>query len=110
MPDVHAHQLAVEVDEALAFRRPEINALRARDRDRIHLRLRRPFEERVLLRERDHLLAGHRADRFNSHKPALCANPESQIPNPYFFSIASRFALNSVPGFHSGILSACATR
>jgi hypothetical protein len=28
----------------------------------------------------------------------------------YFFSIASRFALNSLPGFHSGILSASATR
>jgi hypothetical protein len=33
--DVHAHQLAVEVDEALAFRRPEVDALRARDRNRI---------------------------------------------------------------------------
>src|SRR5882724_886388 len=28
----------------------------------------------------------------------------------YFFSIASRFALNSVPGFHSGNLSPFATR
>jgi hypothetical protein len=28
----------------------------------------------------------------------------------YFPSIPSRFALNSLPGFHSGNLSACATR
>ena len=33
--DVHAHQLAVEVDVALAFRRPEVDAFRARHRDRI---------------------------------------------------------------------------
>jgi hypothetical protein len=28
----------------------------------------------------------------------------------YFFIMASRLALNSVPGFHSGNLAACATR
>ena len=28
----------------------------------------------------------------------------------HFLSIASRLALNSFPGFHSGNLSACATR
>src|SRR5213082_3198868 len=43
--DVHAHQLAVEVDEALAFRRPEVDALRSRHRNRIDFRLRRPLEE-----------------------------------------------------------------
>jgi len=56
---VHAHQLAVEVDEALAFGRPEIHAFGARHRNRFDGPLRRPFEERVLLREGDHLLAGH---------------------------------------------------
>ena len=57
--DVDAHQLAVEVDEALPFRRPEVNALCARDRDGIDLGLRRPFEQRVLLGEIDDFLAGH---------------------------------------------------
>ena len=46
--DVDAHQLAVEVDEALAFGRPEVDALRARDGNRIDLRLRGPLEDRVL--------------------------------------------------------------
>ena len=50
---VHAHQLTVEVDEALALRRQEIDALGARDGNGINAGLRRPFEERVLLRERD---------------------------------------------------------
>jgi hypothetical protein len=57
--DVDAHQLAVEVDVALAFGRPEVDALGARHRDRIDVRLRRPFEQRVLLRQRDDLLSGH---------------------------------------------------
>ena len=65
--DVHAHQLAVEVDEPLPFRRVEIDPLRVGNRDRIDFRLRRPFEERVLLRERNHLLAGHRVHSASSH-------------------------------------------
>jgi hypothetical protein len=55
--DVDAHQLAVEVEEPLAFRRPEPAALRSRDRNRIGRPLRRPLEERVLLREIDDGLA-----------------------------------------------------
>src|SRR5665213_2445211 len=66
--DIHAHQLTVEVDEALPLRRPEVDPLGARHRNRIHLRLRGPLEERVLLRQRDHLVAGHRRTRrFNGH-------------------------------------------
>ena len=57
--DVHAHQLAVEVEEALAFGRPEIHALRARHRNRIDGVLRRPFIDRVLAAQIDHLFAGH---------------------------------------------------
>src|SRR5208283_4471870 len=38
--DVHRHQLAVEVDEAFALGRPEIDSLRPGDRDRINFRLR----------------------------------------------------------------------
>src|SRR5215204_5494886 len=34
MTNVDAHQLAVEIDEALVFRRPEVDSLRARDRNR----------------------------------------------------------------------------
>ena len=88
MADVDAHQLAVEVDEPLAFRGPEVDAFGPRHRNRVDLRLRRPLEERVLPAERDDFVAGH-------------------LPP---FNIASRFALNSLPGFHSGILSASATR
>src|SRR5262249_60097047 len=87
--DVDAHQLAVEIDEPLAFRRPEVDAFRARHRNWIDLRLGRPLEQGVLPTERDDLVAGHLAVPFN---------------------IASRFALNSLPGFHSGILPASATR
>src|ERR1035438_23563 len=43
--DVDRHQLAVEVDEALPFRRPEINALGPRYRDGIDLGLRRPLKQ-----------------------------------------------------------------
>ena len=66
--DVDAHQLAVEVDEALAFRRPEVDALRLRDRNRIDVRLRRPLVERVLLRQRHHFLSGHCLIEFRRHK------------------------------------------
>ena len=57
--DVHRHQLAVEVDEALALGRPEVDALRLRDRNRIDGVLRRVLGDGVLLRERDDLIAGH---------------------------------------------------
>ena len=55
--DVDAHQLAVEVEVPLPFGRPEPAALRPRDGDRIDGPLRRPLEERVLLREVDDRLA-----------------------------------------------------
>ena len=55
--DVHAHQLAIEVDEALSFRRPEVDSLRARDGNRIHRGLCGPLEERVPAAEFDDLLA-----------------------------------------------------
>ena len=51
--DVDAHQLTVEVEIALAFRRPEIGALGARDGDRIHGALNGPLENRVTLGEGD---------------------------------------------------------
>ena len=57
--DVHAHQLAVEVEEALAFRRPEIHALGAVHGDRVDGALRGPLEDGVLLGQRDDLVACH---------------------------------------------------
>src|SRR5215813_9745910 len=57
--DVHTHQLGVEIDEALPFRRPKINALGPRHGDGINLGLRRPLEERVLLGEINDFLSGH---------------------------------------------------
>jgi len=57
--DVHAHQLAVEIEIALAVRRPEVHALRARDRDGIDGRLHGPFENRVLLGKGDDLFGSH---------------------------------------------------
>ena len=59
--DVRAHQLAVEVEEALALGGPEVDALGACHRDRVDLRLGRPLEEGVALGEGDHLVAGHGA-------------------------------------------------
>src|SRR3981081_4344052 len=55
--NVYRHQLTIEIDEALPFRRPEIDALSPRPRNRIDLRLRRPLKQSVSLRELDHLLA-----------------------------------------------------
>ena len=57
--DVDAHQLAVEIDVALVFRRPEVDALRARDGNRIHRGLRRPLEECVPATEFDDFFARH---------------------------------------------------
>src|SRR5205807_691479 len=59
MPDIDAHQLAVEVDVALIFRCPEVDALGARDGNRIHRGLGGPFEERVPATEFDDFFAGH---------------------------------------------------
>jgi hypothetical protein len=56
MTDVHGHQLAVEVDVALAVRVPEIDALAVVHGDGVDLVLRGPAEERVLLVEGDDLL------------------------------------------------------
>src|SRR5215469_8289936 len=56
--DVDAHQLAVEVDETLSFRRPEIYALGAGHGDWVNLRLGRPLKECVLFGEINNLLAG----------------------------------------------------
>ena len=38
------------------------------------------------------------------------SNQQSETSIPHGFSIASRFALNSVPCFHSGHFVPCATR
>jgi hypothetical protein len=57
VPDVDAHELAVEVDEAFAFGRPEIDALCARDGNRIDSSLGGPFEESIAATELDDLLA-----------------------------------------------------
>src|SRR6185503_11338268 len=64
--DVGAHELAVEVQVALAFLRPKVDALRARDRDGIDLRLHRPLEDRVLAAEGDDLLPAQVTDDFRS--------------------------------------------
>jgi hypothetical protein len=58
MADVNRHQLAVEVDVALAFRRIEINSLGGGDRNGIDFRLRGPFVERVLLAKIDDFFTG----------------------------------------------------
>ncbi len=55
---------------------------------------------------------GHQLELRGTYKGVAASNPrrpESFGPIHYFFSIASRFALNSVPGFHSGNLSPFAT-
>jgi hypothetical protein len=55
--DIHAHELAVEIDEAFAFGRPKIDALRARDGNRIDRSLGGPFKQSVAATEFDDLLA-----------------------------------------------------
>ena len=69
--DVHAHQLAVEVDEAFAFGRPEVHPFGARHCNRGDVLLRGPFENRVLLRERDDLFArhGHQVTSLRAPEP-----------------------------------------
>ena len=57
VPGIDAHQLAVEVDIALAVRGVEIDALGGINRDWIGGRLRHPVVQRVLAAEGDDLLA-----------------------------------------------------
>src|SRR5262249_14351897 len=57
--DVHAHQLAIEVDEPLALGRPEVDAPGASDGNRVDRALRNPLENGVFFRERDDFRAGH---------------------------------------------------
>jgi len=52
--DTHGHRIEIQV--ALAGRIPEIDALGACDRDRVHAGLRRPGPEDVLLRKRQDLI------------------------------------------------------
>ena len=59
MPDVDAHELAVEVDPALALGTVEVDALGARDGNRVDLRGGAPREEAVLHARVDHLARGH---------------------------------------------------
>src|ERR1700752_70050 len=58
MTDVDAHQLAVEIDEAFPFGRPEIHALGVIDRNWIDSSLGGPFKECVPATEFDNLFAG----------------------------------------------------
>jgi hypothetical protein len=60
MADIDAHQLAVEVEEALAFGGPEIHPLRARDGNGIGRVLSDPFENRVFFGKSDDFVASHR--------------------------------------------------
>jgi hypothetical protein len=57
MTDVDAHQLAVEVDETLPFRRVKIDAFRMRNRNRIDSSLRGPFKQCMTAAEFNNLLA-----------------------------------------------------
>src|SRR5580704_471226 len=57
--NVDGHELAVEIDEALPFRRVKVDPLGASNRNRIDLRLRGPLIKRVLAGERDDFGAGH---------------------------------------------------
>src|SRR3989442_1695045 len=76
MPDVHAHQLTIEVDETLSFRRPEVDSLRAFDRNRFHRGLGRPFEDCVPGEEIDDLLARHGFTNY-SHETMML--PRSRL-------------------------------
>src|SRR5882672_12851123 len=59
VPDIHAHQLAIEVDETLAFRRPEVDSLCTGYGNWVDCGLGGPLEERVPAAEIDDLLARH---------------------------------------------------
>src|SRR5580658_664270 len=74
MSDVDGHELAVEVDEAFAFRRVKVDPLGASHRNGIDLRLRGPFVQRVLAREIDDFFASH-GRRFGGRghiNPSCC--------------------------------------
>ena len=76
--DVHAHELRVHVDVALAVGIPEVDAFAAHHRDRIDAPLRRPGKNRVAFGEGDNLLRCHRTDGIcnrHSRSPATC-HPE----------------------------------
>jgi hypothetical protein len=77
MADVDAHQLAVEVDEALAVRRIEVDPLGALDGDGVDGILRGPLVERVPLGEVDDLCGRHGPRRNIDHRPdppSCCAS------------------------------------
>ena len=67
VPDVHAHQLAVEVDVALAVGVPEIDPLCPIDDDRVDLRLGGPGEEGVLAIEAQDLVGRQPMGRRGGH-------------------------------------------
>jgi hypothetical protein len=75
VPDIDAHQLAVEVDEALPFRCPEVDAFGARDRDWIDRRLHGPLVDRMTAREFNYLRAAQGVN-FGSHGRRCYSNPE----------------------------------
>ncbi len=97
VPDVHAHQLAVEVEVALPLRRPEIGALGARHRDRVDLVLRRPLVQGVALGQGDHLVARHAAS-FSLDRHGVCtASARTSPPNADYTTRRNR----AVSGVHS---------
>ena len=68
---VDAHQLAVEVDVALALGRPEVHAPGPGDGDRVHRALHRPLVQTVLPAQRHHFVAGHpRRGHRLAHRPS----------------------------------------
>src|SRR5206468_3316078 len=68
--DVDAHQLAIEVNEPLSLRRPEVDSFRARDRNRLHCGLGGPLKDCVPAAEINDLLARH-GFRNGSHRPRM---------------------------------------
>ncbi len=61
VPDIHAHQLAVEVDVALSFRCPEVNPLGAIHGNRIDRTLNGPLRDGVFLRQSNDFVASHKS-------------------------------------------------
>ena len=95
VPDVDAHQLAVQIQVALAVDVPEVDALGASDRDRSGGGLRRPVVHRVALGELDDLLSRQRPGSLVHHVPRFhimsqgwrrfrhssCAATETALPS-----------------------------
>src|SRR5262245_59416076 len=77
MPDIHAHKLAVEINEPLSLRSPEINPLGAVHRKRIHLGLSRPLEQSMLPRKSNDFFAGHAYSLLNVSR--YCFHHELKI-------------------------------